>query len=140
MIYQIFNKGKDVKAEVYDCDAIQKRWGTDVNVLQSTKEKTKYQIKYQSTPLVYYCMLRSNSGIESCMKMGADPNIPDTEGMFASDLLLIGKVDEKMLEDALKVLSQKTLLKVHRLVFDMYFRQYVADYFKTVEDKFVLVE
>ena len=140
MIYQIFNKGKDVKADVYDCNYIQKRWGTDLNILQSTKEKTKYQIKYQSTPLVSYCMLRSNSGIKSCMKMGADPNIPDTEGMYASDLLLIGKVDDKMLEDALKVLSQKTILKVHRSVFDMYYHQYVGDYFKTVEAKFLLVD
>ena len=140
LIYQIFNKGKDVKTDVYDCNYIQKRWGTDVNILQSTKEKTKYQIKYQSTPLVSYCMLRSNSGIECCMKMGADPNIPDTEGMFASDLLLIGKVDEKMLEESLKVLSQKTLLKVHRSVFDMYFHQYLGDYFKTVVDQFVLID
>jgi dsRNA-specific ribonuclease len=140
MIYQIFNTAKDVKADVYDCDAIKKRWGTDMNVLQSTKEKTKYQIKYQSTPLVSYCMSRSNSGIESCIKMGADPNIPDTEGMFACDLLLIGNVDEKILEDALKVLTQRTLLKLHRSVFDMYFHQYVGDYFKTVVDKFVLVE
>ena len=73
MIYQIFNKGKDVKADVYDCNYIQKRWGTDLNILQSTKEKTKYQIKYQikyqSTHLLFYCMLRSNTGVESCMNM-----------------------------------------------------------------------
>jgi hypothetical protein len=92
-------------------------------------------------------MLRSNSGIECCMKMGADPNIPDTEGMFAADLLLIGKVDEKLLEDILKVMTKKTIpsgvptiLKVHKSVFNMYFPQYVGDYFKTVVDKFVLEE
>ena len=62
---------------------------------------------------------------------GANPNIADTEGMFAVDLLLIGKVDEKLLED---------ILKVHKSVFNMYFPQYVGDYFKTMVDKFVLVE
>jgi dsRNA-specific ribonuclease len=147
LIYQIFNKGKDVKADVYDCDAVQKRWGSDINILQYTKEKTKYQIKYQSTPLLFYCMLRSNTGVESCMNMGANPNIADTEGMFAVDLLLIGKVDEKLLEDILKVMTKKTIpsgaepiLKVHKSVFNMYFPQYVGDYFKTMVDKFVLVE
>ena len=81
------------------------------------------------------------------MNMGANPNIADTEGMFAVDLLLIGKVDEKLLEDILKVMTKKTIpsgaepiLKVHKSVFNMYFPQYVGDYFKTMVDKFVLVE
>ena len=39
--------------------------------------------------------------------------------------------DEKLLED---------ILKVHKSVFNMYFPQYVGDYFKTMVDKFVLVE
>ena len=32
------------------------------------------------------------------------------------------------------------ILKVHKSVFNMYFPQYVGDYFKTMVDKFVVVE
>ena len=130
MIYQLFNKGCGKSGEEYDIKKIQDRWGSNMNELVATKEKTKYQNKYESTPLVYYCRARSLSGVSSCIELGADPNVPDSEGMFATDILFIGKIDEKVVGDILQVMAVNTKrLKISKPVSDMYAKGYVSEIF-----------
>ena len=112
----------------------------DINSLQSTREKTKYQSKYQSTSLAVYCRKRSVPCVKALMELGADPNIPDSDGMYPTDLLFIGKVDEKIVSTIVKLLSttpkgvQKLL--VSRQVKNMYISSYVSE----IIDKVIEVE
>ena len=135
MIYQRFNKGDAVKVEEYDTKKIKNIWGgQNINDLYATKEKSKYQSKYQSTPLASYCRERSLSGVVACTELGADPNITDSEGMFATDLLFIGKVDEKIVTDILQVMAKKTKkLKIRKPVCDMYARSYTTEFYDVLE-------
>lgn len=145
-IYQKFRVDRsqyadDSKEEIIDSDSIKKTWGTDMNALQSTKGKTKYQSKYQSTPLAGYCSSRNLVGVVECLKLGADPNIKDTDDMFATDLLFIGK-NESSVQTILKKLFKysKENLKMHRPVFEMYYTKYIEDYFGEVIGKLDLVD
>lgn len=119
-IYKLFNGGEDLKEQIFNESIIKNLWGDNINELQSTKEKTKYLNKYQSTPLCLYCSKRSISGVEVCMNLGADPNIPDSEGMFPCDLLFIGKVDEKRIKSILSILGKNTKLNISSQVYHMY--------------------
>lgn len=143
-IYQRFNKGledQDNKDEELTVVDIEKLWGNDMNVLQTTKDKTKYQNKYQSTPLALYCRTRNISGIASCLNMEADPNIADSEGMFPVDLLFIGKTDESLVKEIMILLfSCSDNLNMHRPVFQLYFTGYVGEYFKDVVSKLTLID
>ena len=139
-IYQRFNDGDD-KEEQVDEKVVRATWGEDMDALQTTKEKSKYQSKYQSTPLVMYCQMRNTGGVKTCLSMGADPNIADSEGMFATDLLFIGKIDETVVEKIMKIMFKKSSsLKIHRPVFQMYFTEYVGSYFGTILENLVIVE
>jgi len=128
-IYRKFNKGEP-QMDIYDTKRITEEWGEDINKLQPSKEKTKYQHKYQTTPLAAYCKMRSLSGVQSCMSLGADPNIPDSEGMYPSDLLFIGKTDENKVSKIFKLMSKgKKRLRVSKQVHTMYVNEYVSDIF-----------
>jgi len=140
VIYQRFNDRVDMKAEVVTCESVQRKWGNDLNALQATKEKTKYQSKYQSTPLAMYCRLRNTDGVKVCLDLKANPNVPDSEGMFATDLLFIGNIDEKRVKNILKILIKIGNLKMHQAVFKMYFTRYVDEYFGTIVGELILVE
>lgn len=121
MVYQRFNSGDKPVKVVLNTSTVKKMWGDDINVLQQTKEKSKYQNNYQSTPLVSYCHQRNINGVIACLELGGDPNIPDTDGMFGTDLLFIGQVDWKTVNTIITLLTDKTgSLKIHRSVFDMY--------------------
>ena len=140
-VYQKFNKGDDVKDdEVLSKESVQKMWGNDMNALQTTKEKSKYQSKYQSTPLAMYTRNRNASGVRACLSLGADPNVQDSEGMYPSDLLFIGKTDEEAVQEILSLMFKKGVLKMTRQVFEVYYTGYIGDYFGTIVDKLVLVE
>ena len=141
-VYQKFNKGfvDEKEVEVVTPALVQKQWGTDMSVLQSTKEKNKYQSKYQSTPLAMYCRTRNVSGVNSCLSMLADPNAPDSEGMYPTDLLFIGKTDEETVQEIMTMLLYKDVLKMNRQIFEVYFTCYIGDYFGTIIDKLVLIE
>ena len=140
-VYQKFNKGDDVKDdEVLSKESVQKMWGNDMNALQTTKEKSKYQSKYQSTPLAMYTRIRNASGVRTCLSLGADPNVQDSEGMYPSDLLFIGKTDEEAVQEILSLMFKKGILKMTRQVFEVYYTGYIGDYFGTIVDKLVLVE
>jgi dsRNA-specific ribonuclease len=141
-IYQLFNNGDEDKDKevVLTKSIVKETWGNDINVLQSTKEKSKYQSKYVSTPLAMYCRDRNTSGVDVCLDLMGDPNIPDSEGMFPIDLLFIGRTDEQSVKDILNLMFKKGGLKMHRQVFEVYFTCYVGDYFGNVVEKLILIE
>lgn len=90
-----------------------------------TRGKSKYQSKYTSTALIHYCRKRDLPGIRICLEMKADPNIRDSEGMTALDILLIGAVREKTLYRAMKAMIEKMgTLQVHKNVMQVYYSQY----------------
>ena len=131
-IYRRFNKG-DSEIDLYDTKRVKEEWSDDINELQQSKEKTKYQHKYQTTPLAFYCKMRSLSGVESCISLGADPNIQDSEGMYPCDLLFIGKTDENKVSSIIKLMSNgKKRLKVSKQVHTMYINDYVSEMFSKV--------
>lgn len=129
-IYQMFSKDNGQVDVKVDRKHIVETWGDDINKLQFTKGKTKYQSKYASTPLALYCRKRNWEGIRTCLEMKADPNICDTDGMTPLDLLFIGKVDEDNLEKMMKLMvAGGSLLILKKEVFDMYYSQYRKEYF-----------
>ena len=141
-VYEKFSERiDDVKTdEVFDTQSIRKLWGDDMCALQPTKDKNKYQSKYQSTPLSLYCRIRNPSGVASCLDLGANQNIADSEGMYPTDLLFIGKKDETVVEIILNLLLKKGLVKVTRQVFEAYCTCYVGNYFGSIVDKLVLID
>jgi dsRNA-specific ribonuclease len=139
-VYQKFDNDDDINDDVvFEPESVKKIWGNDMNALQNTKEKSKYQSKYQSTPLASHCRNRNISGVNSCLSLGADPNVQDTEGMYPIDLLFIGKTDENTVEKILKLMFKKSDLKMTRQVFEVYFTGYIDDYFGTIIGKLMLV-
>ena len=141
VVYQKFNKGNDAKdEELFSLESVQKMWGNDMNALQTTKEKSKYQSKYQSTPLAMYTRIRVASGVHACLSLGADPNVQDSDGMYPTDLLFIGKTDEDSVQEILELMFSKGALKMTRQVFEVYYTGYIGYYFGTIVDKLVLVE
>ena len=138
-IYNRFNN-EDVKNDILDINIVKKTWGDDMNSLQLTREKTRYQSNYMSTPLAKYSRERNATGVEICLDLGGDPNTPDSEGMFTLDLLFIGSVDEKLVEKIMTLLLKKGDLKMTRAVFDMYYTQYIGKYFSDIVDRITVVE
>lgn len=142
-IYKRFNSGSDEKEEVVTKERVRVIWGNDMDALQSTKEKSKYQNKYRSTPFSMYCRKRELSGIESCLQISCTDriiNIPDSDGMYPMDLLFIGKIDEINVKNILKTVGEECSLMIHRQVFDVYFTGYVDVYFGKIINKFVFIE
>jgi len=98
-----------------------------VNELFFTRGKSKYQSKYQSTALVHFCRERDVQGITLCLSMGANPNIPDTDGQTCLDVLLIGSVDEELVSDVVThLLKRAQTLDVHQNVVDHYLCRYLG--------------
>jgi len=149
-IYQKFNNGeipsetqedytketvsdllKELKADDESCS---------INSMCWTKEKSKYQNNYQSTLISMFCRQRNKTGVKSCIKMTADPNIFDTDGMTSLDLLFIGKTDENIVKYILKKLLKHTnALKVHKGIISMYYSKYIDEYFKEVVALFEMI-
>lgn len=90
-----------------------------------TRGKSKYQSKYTSTALAHYCRERDYNGIKACLKLGADPNTFDSEGLSCLDLLLIGKVDEVIVKKVIKrFLKTEEKLFISEPVKRVYLSQY----------------
>lgn len=105
-----------------------------------TRGKNKYQSKYTSTALIHYCRKRELEGVKKCIEMGADPNILDSEGMSALDILLIGQVRNKIVSACMQYLLQNgKTLTVHENVFRVYYTQY-TDLECNFTDKLNIVE
>ena len=127
-IPKIYNKFNIHSDNTVDCH--EKIVFTDnIDELVYNKEKNKYQSKYQSTQLSYCCRKRYVNGVSECVSLGADPNIEDSEGMFSTDLLFIGKINEQIVEKIISILTLKNIkLKIHKVVFNMYVNDYINKY------------
>lgn len=100
---------------------------SNIDLLFPTRGKTKYQNKYMSTVLVKYCRQRDYSGIRICLNMGANPNILDSDGMSATDVLLIGPTRPKLIEKVIKkFLKTEDKLLIHSGVKNVYLTSYKA--------------
>jgi len=130
-IYKKFNSKKEVKITEKLFSELYK----DVNELYSTKTKSKYQNKYQSTPLSLYCREKSIDGVSICLNKGVDINKQDTDGMYPIDLLFIGNPKEKVVSKILslfeKKLKDQEKISIHKNIYDMYINQYVDNYIKS---------
>jgi dsRNA-specific ribonuclease len=106
-------------------EVLQIDYKDDVNGLYQTKQKSKYQNKYMSTPIAFYCRIRSIKDVKECLKLKADVNILDTDGMFALDLLFVGKVDEQIVSEIFKeIIDHSKKIRMNKTVFDMYYQKY----------------
>jgi dsRNA-specific ribonuclease len=143
-IYKRFsNEGIDEEKEVVDINMLTRKWGGNINELQSTRQKTKYHNKYMSTPLAKYCSERNYSGVSSCMESGATPSIKDTDGMYPIDLLFINNnIDEKVVNGIMHCIAEKSntsILCIHKQVFDLYCTQYTSDIFAHYKERIKIV-
>lgn len=91
-----------------------------------TRGKSKYQNKYTSTALFHYCRKRDIAGVKECLDMGADPNVPDSEGLTSLDAILVGSVDLSTVSKLLDSLRKGKSLGVHANVFNSYAGPYKA--------------
>lgn len=140
-IYNILNEDKDggnikitpeiIKARFPDEVCIEN--GVEVQVkgidaMRHTKEKTKYQIRYKSTILSYYCRIRNYYGVKAALELGANPNIKDTDGMNCVDLVLMGPIDNMIKGKVGKILNllmkYKTKMKINSEVYNNYYIKY----------------
>jgi len=96
--------------------------GADINAQFPTIHKTKYQNKYTSSLLGKYCRDRNLSGIKMCLKLKADSNSLDSDGMSCFDLLLIGtKLLKIYVKIAKKFFTKVDIILVHENVLAFYF-------------------
>lgn len=138
-IYEKFSHGdvavektekEDVVRMMRNCTTEDCKGGKDhVNHQFYTRGKSKYQSKYTSTILGHYCRKRDYLGIKICLEMGAKVDIPDSEGMYPVDLLVIGKVEEKLVKKVLKKMRETVDLttvdlKMNKSVWERYFSLY----------------
>jgi dsRNA-specific ribonuclease len=142
MILQELEKAQ-IKLNEYNQKAGLEEKKIDINTNIFIKQKTKHSFRYESTLLASYCKSRSLSGVVECIKLGANPNVPDINGIFPLDLLLIGKIDDEISKiiDILILNQMKYPLKVHKSVFDLYYNKYLVnkDFQKYIE-KFEIVK
>jgi dsRNA-specific ribonuclease len=123
-IYQKFNGVKEEKTTQEDVLNLLR--GNSINDLLSfpTKGKLKYQNKYTCTILHKYCTERDLFGILIALKMGANPNIQDSDELTCLDLLLIGRekpnLITRVVSEMAKHSPKSTNLLVHRNVFQNY--------------------
>jgi dsRNA-specific ribonuclease len=125
-----------IKVDEYTQKVGLPRQKLDINSNIFIKQRTKHATRYESTLLAYYCKTRNLSGVLACLNLKADPNIPDINGSFPLDLLVIGKIDDDIYE-ILEHLTKNHTLKIHKSVFDLYYSKYlVNEDFKKYVSKF----
>lgn len=125
-IYAKFVDNKIITKPTTKCDII-KIIGNEkeINGLFQTKKKSVYQNKYLSTVLTMYCRKRDSIGVLTCLDMGADPNIKDSDGMTCLDILMIGQKEVEHIAAILDLFSGRNIvLDIHENIFKAYFRDY----------------
>jgi dsRNA-specific ribonuclease len=129
--YRKFMNNENKKKEI-NVEYIKKKYGTDINKLVKTKDKSKYQSRYQSTILYKYCRKRDIDGVRSCLQMRVDSNIKDSDLMSCLDVLFIGKTEVEKVKTIVKLLLETKCcnMEIHVEIFDNYFINYQK------EDKF----
>ena len=141
-IYTKFASNQD-KSQTSKEDVLKLCGSSDkIDDLIPTRGKTKYQNKYISTVLHKYCRQRDYEGIKICLELGSNPNILDSDGMSATDLLLIGTFLPKQLKKILKkFLKTEDNLLIRQSVKNTYFTPYLKDQsFLPIEQTFTIVE
>jgi len=125
-IYQMFARGETkTPTDVDEADLDP----STINDMIAAK-RTKYQSKYESTRVAMYCKTRNYSGVKTCIKLGANVNIPDTDGMTPLDLLFIGNVDKPNVKKIMKKLVKSGCqLEMSVAVYDTYYVKYDDPYF-----------
>jgi uncharacterized membrane protein YuzA (DUF378 family) len=59
--------------------------------------------------------------------MGANPNVKDSEGLSALDILLIGRTDKDLVNQVLKEFSRFPKLDISEIVYQIYGLPYALD-------------
>jgi dsRNA-specific ribonuclease len=135
VIYEQFEDGF-VPKKVITPEYIKENWGYNINSMQESKEKSKYQ----STVLSLYCRKRNLSGVKSALQLNADMSIRDVDGMTPLDLLFIGKVDENTVKNIFSIIveyGQK--LEMNTAVYTNYYERYKNKFFKDQVHKFTFI-
>lgn len=140
-----YSPGLEQHIECTCKEELKELWSDNINELHQTKKKIKYQYKqYLSTPISYYFKLRKINEIKLCLELNADINISDNLGIFPIDNLFIGKIELEKIKYIIKLVidSNITNIKIHKSVFDMYYKPYINldNYFSTIIDKFNIEE
>lgn len=137
-IYRMFQNG-----EIKTSPNVEHLNPTTINELIPAK-RTKYQSKYESTRVARFCKIRNYSGVKACVKLGADVNIVDTDGMSPLDLVFIGRIDDggevkKILK---KLVKGGCNLEMSRVVYDTYYVKYIGldVYFSNLVGRITVVE
>jgi dsRNA-specific ribonuclease len=87
-----------------------------------TRGKSKFQNNYTSTVLGMYCRKRDYSGIKEALKLGANPNILDSEGLSCVDSLLIGEKNDRLIKKVIKkFMKGMDQLEVQESVYENYY-------------------
>jgi len=123
-IYAKFSNGENVQEIKHMNEEVLKICGENskINELFPTKGKSKYQNKYISSALTKFCRVRDYPGIKACLKLGADPNVLDSDGMSALDNLLVGDFRPKLVDRVIGKFCISCVPVVHRGVIDRYFK------------------
>ena len=144
-IYHKFSKDENnyYLTENIDEKKLKELWD-NIDDLYFTKEKSKYQNKYEGTPISFYTRKRNLSGVVSCLNQKADPNIPDTDCLYSTDLLFIGKTDVKTVKSIFSAMLEKykDKLKITLQVFKMYYTVYKNEdaFFNQIVDRLDIIE
>jgi dsRNA-specific ribonuclease len=142
MILQELEKAQIKQDEYSEKNGLEKK-KLDINSSIFVKQKTKHSFRYETPLLALYCKSRNLSGVVQCLKLGANHNTPDINGVYPLDLLIIGKHDDEISKIiSVLIKSEKTPLKIHNSVFDLYYTKYLVneefkkyiDYFEIVKD------
>lgn len=100
----------------------------NINEQFATRGKSKYQAKYTSTVLAKYCRERNREAIKIALKLGADPNVEDFDGLSSLDLLLIGHIEPKFVAKVMKNMLKRTKkLNIQRNVYEVYYKKYMDE-------------
>lgn len=140
-IYSKFSKDKEVvdttKKDILRFCEIESK----INEQCFTRGKSKYQYKYTSPVLIHYCRKRDIQGVKLCLEMGADLHCVDSEDMTPIDLLFIGSKKKTVVKEIMISLIEKAKkkLKIHRNVFDRYFKMYKSKTFKKLENNLEII-
>lgn len=122
-------------------DYIKFKYNGSINNLFKTKEKSKYQCKYESTVLAMYCRKRDIIGVKTVIDMGCDVNIADSDSMYPMDLLLIGKIEESKVCDIMKLLVKPNKkIKVNKVVIDNYYNKYTSEFIMNIKKYFDIID
>src|SRR3990167_11540607 len=111
-----------------------------INDLILSKDRTKYQNKYQTTLIAEVCRKRDLDLMRKLYKLKPNPNIPDTDGLKPLDLLFIGKTDEKVVKKILRRLIKLGCdMEMQESIFDAYFTKYKNFFFSGIRKEIKVV-